>query len=76
MASISMVETIPMDMKELCHPISSTIRAISGVAKAGPKPQEAIINPIANPRFLRNQIMAAGIKGTRNIACATPRITP
>ncbi|GIS63805.1 MAG: hypothetical protein CM1200mP3_00530 [Chloroflexota bacterium] len=35
---------------------------------AGPIPNEANISPIARPKCRRNHIIAAGIRGTRNIA--------
>ena len=49
-ATIIKLETIPITKKASLHPILSTKKAIKGVARAGPTPQEAIINPIAIPR--------------------------
>ena len=69
-------DTTAVIQKVSFHPNASIMYPSKGVASAGPSPQAAIRMPIPSPRCLRNQVIADGISGTRNIACATPSITP
>ena len=67
---------MPSAIKPFCQPIPSSSRLTTTAASAGPSPHDAIIRPMPMPRCRRNQYIAEGIRGTRNIACAVPSSTP